>query len=151
MAIIERTFWPSVLDVIKLFCRKSRFTCNLDIEKSLFWCLNLHKNVKTMLFKQNNTVKLFIAFKMAFSHCFSLTGNLDFPDFLQKSFITSTTGLRTCLQFFKLESMNQDIVFVISLFAFLTSRLQNKGLDKIFKLIIIQQILMQQPSREHFA
>ena len=44
------------------------------------------------IFKQNYTLKLFVAFKMAYSCCFSLGGNLDFLDFLQKSFITSTTG-----------------------------------------------------------
>ena len=37
-------------------------------------------------FKQINTLKLFIAFKMAYSCCFSLGGNLDFLDFLQKKF-----------------------------------------------------------------
>ena len=30
---------------------------------------------------------------MVYSHCFSFWGNLDFPEFFQKSFITSTTGL----------------------------------------------------------
>ena len=44
-------------------------------------------------FKQSYTLKLFIAFKIAYSCCLSSGGNLDFPDFLQKSFITSTTGL----------------------------------------------------------
>ena len=33
----------------------------------------------------------FIAFKMAYSCCLSYRGNLEFLDFLQKSFITSTT------------------------------------------------------------
>ena len=42
-------------------------------------------------FKQINTLKMFIAFKMAYSCCFSFGGNLDFPEFLQKSFILSTT------------------------------------------------------------
>ena len=37
-------------------------------------------------FKQIYTLKLFIAFKMAYSCSFSLGGNLDFPDFLQKNF-----------------------------------------------------------------
>ena len=37
-------------------------------------------------FKQINTLKLFIAFKMAYSCCFSFGGNLDFPEFLQKKF-----------------------------------------------------------------
>ena len=32
---------------------------------------------------------MFIAFKMAYSCCFNLRGNVDFPYFLQKSFITS--------------------------------------------------------------
>ena len=39
-------------------------------------------------FKQNYALKLLITFKMAYSCCFSLGGNLDFPDFLKKSFIT---------------------------------------------------------------
>ena len=42
-------------------------------------------------FKQIYNLKLFIAFKMAYSCSFSLEGNLDFPEFLQKTFITSTT------------------------------------------------------------
>ena len=37
-------------------------------------------------FKQIYTPKLLIAFKIAFSYCFSLGGNLDFPEFLQKKF-----------------------------------------------------------------
>ena len=38
------------------------------------------------IFRQNYAQKLFIAFKMAYSFCFGLSGNLDFPDFLQKNF-----------------------------------------------------------------
>ena len=38
------------------------------------------------IFKQNYSLKLFVAFKMAYYCCFSLGGNLDFPDFLQKKF-----------------------------------------------------------------
>ena len=37
------------------------------------------------ILKQCNTLNLFIAFKMACSCCFSLGGNLDFPEFLQKN------------------------------------------------------------------
>ena len=37
-------------------------------------------------FKQIYTLKLFIVFKMACYCCFSLGGNLDFPEFLQKKF-----------------------------------------------------------------
>ena len=48
-------------------------------------------------FKQIFSLKLFIAFEMAYSCCFSFGGNLDFPEFLQKSFITSTTGFNSYL------------------------------------------------------
>ena len=37
-------------------------------------------------FKQINTIKLFIAFKINYSCCFSFGGNLDLPEFLQKKF-----------------------------------------------------------------
>ena len=40
---------------------------------------------KLGFFKQNFTLKLFIAFKLAYSCCLGLRGNLNFPDFLQKS------------------------------------------------------------------
>ena len=46
---------------------------------------------KNAIFNQNYAQKLFIAFKMAYSCCFGLRGNLNFPDFLQKTFIPSTT------------------------------------------------------------
>ena len=46
-------------------------------------------------FKQNYTLKLSTAFKMTYSCCFGQRGNLNFPDFLKKSFITSTTGAHT--------------------------------------------------------
>ena len=36
------------------------------------------------IFKQNYTLELFIALKMAYFCCLGLRGNLDFPDFLQK-------------------------------------------------------------------
>ena len=48
------------------------------------------------IFKQNNALELFISLKMAISCCFGLRGNLDFPDFLQKSFIASTTAHMHC-------------------------------------------------------
>ena len=38
------------------------------------------------IFKQNYALKVFVAFKTANSCCFSLRGNLNFPDFLQKKF-----------------------------------------------------------------
>ena len=36
------------------------------------------------IFKQNYSINLFITLKMAYSCNFSLGGNLDFTDFLQK-------------------------------------------------------------------
>ena len=44
------------------------------------------KCVNKAIFKQIYTPKLLIAFKMAYSCCFSLGGNLDFLEFLQKKF-----------------------------------------------------------------
>ena len=38
------------------------------------------------IFKQNYTLELFVAFKMAYTCCSDLRGNLDFPDFIQKKF-----------------------------------------------------------------
>ena len=38
------------------------------------------------IFKQIFTLKLLIAFEMAYSCCFSFGGNLYFPEFLQKTF-----------------------------------------------------------------
>ena len=55
--------------------------------------------LKLCYFEQNYTLELFIALKIAYSFCFGLRGNLDFPDFLQKSFITSTAGLAFLLHF----------------------------------------------------
>ena len=46
--------------------------------------MNLHKNVYTIIiYTHNYTLKLFIAFTLAYFCCFSLRGNLDF---LQKKF-----------------------------------------------------------------
>ena len=44
------------------------------------------KSENNPVFKQNYTAKLLNTFKMAYSCCFSLGGNLDFLDFLQKKF-----------------------------------------------------------------
>ena len=50
------------------------------------------KRTKQCYFQLNYIETLFICCKRVYSCCFSLGGNLDFLDFLQKSFITSTTG-----------------------------------------------------------
>ena len=44
------------------------------------------------IFKQNYALEIFTAFKMVYSCSFSLVENLDYLDFLQNCFITSTTG-----------------------------------------------------------
>ena len=71
-------------------------------------CQNLHKNVKT-IFKQNYAQKLLIAFNMANSCCLGLKGNLDFPDFLQKSFITSITDLQNFLRKHLLQNFEAEV------------------------------------------
>ena len=65
----------------------------------MFWCINQNKNVKTMLFS-NKTIlyKCLMFLKTAYSGCFGLRGNLEFPDFSKKSFITSTTELLIALK-----------------------------------------------------
>ena len=59
--------------------------CALDqaliCEKLNRFCL-----LKQCCFHQNFIYTLFIVFKMAYSQCFSLGGNFDFLDFLQKKF-----------------------------------------------------------------
>ena len=53
-----------VVNVVKLFRGNLDFPKIKKLKKSLFWCLNLHKNVKTMnaILTQNFSLKLFIAF-----------------------------------------------------------------------------------------
>ena len=48
------------------------------------------------IFKFNCTLKLLIDFKIAYSCCSSLEGNLDFPDFLQKTFYAIDYSHRFC-------------------------------------------------------
>ena len=56
----------------KTFLEEIYICPKLRNQKSLFSCLNLHKNVKTIsLFLQNYTLKLFIPFHMAYSCSFS--------------------------------------------------------------------------------
>ena len=56
------------------------------LEESFVWCVYLHKNAKTTLFlNQKYTMKLFIAFKMAYS-CFFSKGECVFYRFPPKKF-----------------------------------------------------------------
>ena len=95
------SFRPAVVDGIKL-CGG-----NLDFSKKIkkFWKFVLmsdhaQKCENNAVFKQSYTLKLFIAFKMVYSYCFSSGWNIDFPEknvFFQKKLLTSTTGLDFCL------------------------------------------------------
>ena len=42
------------------------------------------KSENNAILKQNCPQTLFISFKISYSCCFGLRGNLEFPDFLQK-------------------------------------------------------------------
>ena len=88
---------PSISRCYKTFCRKSRFTKINEIEKKFVLMSEpaFYLMWKQCYFRQNYTLKLCIAFKMAYSCCFSLGENPDNVDFLQKSFITLTSGAET--------------------------------------------------------
>ena len=73
-----------VVNVIELlFLRKSKIEKLEKVCSDVWNCTQKCENIEAIS-KQNNTLKLFNSFKIAFSWCFSLEGNLDFPDFLQK-------------------------------------------------------------------
>ena len=94
----QGSLWKRLLDFCS-WCYKTFFGGNLDFPKIKKLkkvcsdvCTYLHKNVKTVLFSSKTIVfTCFFAFKMAYSCGFGLRGNLDFWDFLRKSFITSAT------------------------------------------------------------
>ena len=87
-----------VVDVIKLFLEEIEIFPKLrNLKKFVLMSEPEQKCENNAVFKQNYTAKLLITFKMAYSCCFSLGGNVDFLDFLQKSFITLTSGERTFL------------------------------------------------------
>ena len=77
-----------VVDVIKHFLRKSRFPQNWEIQKSLFWCLNLHKNAKTirLLSCKTKLQNYLLQLKWLIIAVSAWGGNMDFLDFLQKKF-----------------------------------------------------------------
>ena len=75
------------------------------------------------IFKQNYTMKMFIAFKMAYSCCFGCRGNLDFPEFLQRKFfninyrmwsvLLSTLNIFKTLFTFEYGPLQPIFIFVI--------------------------------------
>ena len=76
-----------VVDVIKLFLEEILISPKLRNWKTFVLMSEpAQKCVNNAISNQNYAQKLFIAFKMAYSCCFGLRGNLDFPDFLQKKF-----------------------------------------------------------------
>ena len=80
-------FWP-VVDVIKLFWRKSWFSQNLAIEKH-FWCQNLHKQ---SYFQAKLCSKLLMLLKWPILAVMASGEISIFKISSKKSFITSTTG-----------------------------------------------------------
>ena len=85
----------TIVDVIKLF-----FGGNLDFTNIKNWIKFVPmsepaqncENYYCFFLSKNCTLKLFIAFKIAYSCCFSWGEILDFLDFHLKRFITSSTG-----------------------------------------------------------
>ena len=79
---IGKSKWfPPVVDDIKLFWRKSRFPKIKKVSSEVWTCKNCEDNP---IFKQNYSLTLLIAFKMAYSCCYNLVGKLDVLDFLKK-------------------------------------------------------------------
>ena len=79
-----KTFFGGNLDFTKI--KKLNKVCS-----NVWTCTKMCENYAIL--NQNYTLELFIDLKMAYFCCFGWRGNLDFPDFLLKSFITSTAGL----------------------------------------------------------
>ena len=62
-------------------------------------------------FKQIFTLKLFIAFEMVYSCCFSFGGNQDFPEFLQKKFYNiNYWSVILCIWIGSLKSLTKSIL-----------------------------------------
>ena len=81
-------FWP-VVDVIKLFWRKSWFSQNLAIEKH-FWCQNLHKQ---SYFQAKLCSKMLMLLKWPILAVMASGEISIFKISSKKSFITSTTDI----------------------------------------------------------
>ena len=82
----------SVSFISRSWCYKTFFGGNLDfpkikkLNKVCFADWTCTKMLKQCYFQLNYIQTLFICSKMVYSCCFSLGGNLDFLDFLQKKF-----------------------------------------------------------------
>ena len=97
--ILDLVGKPSITPTYKAscWCYKTFFGGNLDFPKIrilitfVLMIESEQKRTKQCYFQLNYIETLFICCKRVYSCCFSLGGNLDSLDFLQKSFITSTT------------------------------------------------------------
>ena len=77
---------PSVVSVIKLFGGNLDFPKIKKLKKIVLMFEPALKCQDNAIFKQNYSLNFFITFKMAYSCCFSLVGNLDFSWFPPKKF-----------------------------------------------------------------
>ena len=83
-AVHTARMWKPVVDVIKLFWRKSRFPLDEEIEKyGFFWCINLHKYVNTLPFWAKIYSETVYCFKMLI-FLVSVGGSLDVLDSSKK-------------------------------------------------------------------
>ena len=78
-----------------------------------------------MLFKAKNTLKLFIAFKMAYSLLFQLRGKSRFSNSSKKSFITSTTGKHS-VGFYLCKCKNFKTSFMLTWHISLSNRIRKE-------------------------
>ena len=88
MRMSDRLVFLSAVEVVKLITEEIQISPILRYSKKFVLmsepALKSENNCANL--KQIYTLKLFIAFNMAYYCCFSLGGNQDFPEFLQKKF-----------------------------------------------------------------
>ena len=84
----------ALFDVIKHFLEKNEEIPKIKkLKYALMSELALKCETNCAILKQNQTAKLLIGIKLAYSCCLSLKGSPDFQYFVQKCFLTSTTVL----------------------------------------------------------
>ena len=86
------------------------------------------------IFNQSYTLKLLLAFKMAYSECLSLSGNLDFLEFILKSFITSLLESKIKINLY-LPDLASGCSFV---------RAKGKSETKMINFIFLKQNMLKQ-------
>ena len=89
---------------------------------------------------ENNAILYSKTSKMAYSCCFSLGRNLDFPEFLQKSFITSITGQKQSRNWFcKISAKSPFYVESWNIFVERTSR-PGKGDSSVVDKVLTKKV-----------